>query len=226
MEKWLEGLEPVVVRQDLKVPYRYSMGAITSRFFIEIRDNRKIMGIRCPQCDLVFVPPRSTCGRCFSQLQEWVEVGNRGTLETYTQVRYPTPVQPAAAPFYYGVIKLDGADTGLAHLVGSLKGQEPCIGMRLQAVFREDRKGNMLDISYFEPVGEEKGAGSRVQGARTQKKVQKPKRRKGEKSRIKIKAKKTLKKKAVKSKPKKTLRAGKSRGKKATVPGRKSKRKK
>jgi len=183
MEKWLEGLEPVAVRQDLQVPYRYSMGATTSKFFIEIRDNRKIMGIRCPSCDVVFVPPRSTCGRCFSQLHEWVEVGDRGTLETYTRIHYSTPVQPVPAPFYYGVIKLDGADTGLAHLVGGLDGQEPKIGMRVQAVFKEDRQGNMLDIAYFQPE-EKKGTRSEVKAARKEKKGEKVKGRKGEKGKI------------------------------------------
>ena len=226
MEKWLEGLEPVVVRQDLKVPYRYSMGAVSSKFFIEIRDNQKIMGIRCPSCDVVFVPPRTTCGRCFSQLHEWVEVGNQGTLETYTQVRYSTPVQPAAAPFYYGIIKPDGADTGLAHMVGDLKGKEPRIGMRVQAVFRKERKGNMLDILYFKPVEEEKASGGRGQGVRPEKKAGKAIGRKGAKGRIKVKAKKTLIKKAAKGESKKTLRAAKSRGKKATVPRRKAKGKK
>jgi uncharacterized protein len=175
MEKWLDGLEPVVVGQDLQVPYRYSMGATTSKFFIEMRDNRKILGVRCPACNLVFVPPRTTCGRCFSQLGEWVEVGDRGTLETYTLVHYSTPVQPVPAPFYYGIIKLDGADTGLAHLVGAMKGQEPRIGMRLQAVFKEDRQGNMLDISYFKPVGEEKGPRQKKKGTRS--KVQGQKRK-------------------------------------------------
>jgi hypothetical protein len=226
MEKWLEGLEPVVVHQDLKVPYRYSMGATTSRFFIEIRDNQRIMGIRCPRCNVVFVPPRTTCARCFSQLHDWVEVGKQGTLETYTQVHYSTPVQPAAAPFYYGVIKLDGADTGLAHRVGELAGKEPRIGMRVQAIFREERKGNMLDILYFKPVEEEKAARGKVPGVRPPKKAGKAIRRKGAKSRIKVKAKKTLKKKAAKGKSKKMLRAAKSRGKKATVPRRKAKGKK
>ena len=166
MEKWLEGLEPVVVRQDLQVPYRYSIGATTSRFFIEIRDHRKIMGIRCPACNVVYVPPRTTCGRCFSQLDERVEVGDRGTLETYTRVHYSTPVQPVPAPFYYGIIKLDGADTGLAHLVGAMKGQEPRIGMRLRAVFKEERRGNMLDISYFQPVEEGRSPRRKAQGTR------------------------------------------------------------
>ena len=226
MEKWLEGLEPVVVHQDLKVPYRYSMGGVPSKFFMEIRDNQKIMGIRCPSCDVVFIPPRSTCGRCFSQLHEWVEVGNQGTLETYTQVRYSTPVQPAAAPFYYGIIKPDGADTGLAHMVGDLKGKEPRIGMRVQAVFKEERKGNMLDILYFKPVEEEKGGGCRVQGARPEKKAQRGKRRKGEREKIKLKLKKTLKKKAAKGSPPKMVKGANPRGKRAMVPRRKAKGKK
>lgn len=152
MENWLEGLEPIVDHQDLKVPYRYSMGAITSKFFIEIRERKKILGIKCPQCNVVFVPPRSTCGRCFSLLKEWVEVSNRGTLQTYTVVHYPTPVQPVPPPLIYGIIKLDGADTGLAHLISETDYERLSIGMRVEAVFKEERAGNMLDIKYFVPI--------------------------------------------------------------------------
>ncbi len=152
MENWLEGLEPIVDHQNLKVPYRCSMGAITSKFFIEIRERKKILGIKCPQCNVVFVPPRSTCGRCFSLLKEWVEVSNRGTLQTYTVVHYPTPVQPVPPPLIYGIIKLDGADTGLAHLISETDYERLSIGMRVEAVFKEERGGNMLDIKYFKPI--------------------------------------------------------------------------
>jgi uncharacterized OB-fold protein len=161
MDEWMEGLEPVVEHQELQVPYRYSLGVTAGRFFAEIRDNRRIQGIRCPACGLVYVPPRSTCGRCFSVLHEWVEVGPRGTLETYTRIRYQTSVQPVVAPFFYGIIKLDGGDTGLPHLIGDTRGKEPRIGMRLQAVFKEKRAGNMLDILHFRPV-EEETAGSYI----------------------------------------------------------------
>ena len=152
MENWLEGLEPIVDHQDLKVPYRYSMGAITSKFFIEIRERKKILGIKCPQCNVVYVPPRSTCGRCFSLLKEWVEVSNRGTLQTYTVVHYPTLVQPVPPPLIYGIIKLDSADTGLAHLISETDYERLSIGMRVEAVFKEERAGNMLDIKYFKPI--------------------------------------------------------------------------
>jgi uncharacterized OB-fold protein len=153
MDQWLEGLEPIVEHQDLKVPYRYSMGATTSKFFIEIRDQKKILGIRCPKCKIVFVPPRSTCGRCFSPLDKWVKVSDQGTLQTYTIVQYPTPVQPAPTPLIYGIIKLDGADTGLAHLINEADYEKLRVGMRVRAVFKEERAGNMLDILYFKPVG-------------------------------------------------------------------------
>ena len=182
MDKWLEGLEPIVEHQELKVPYRYSMGAAASKFFSEIRDNKKIMGIRCPKCDLVYVPPRSTCGRCFSPLNDWVEVGGQGTLETYTRVRYQPPVQPVAAPFFYGIIKLDGADTGLPHLIGDANGKELRIGMRVQAVFKEERVGNLLDILYFKPTGKGKGERRKTQGPRPETRGQKAKRGKGEKA--------------------------------------------
>jgi len=152
MENWLEGLEPIVGHQDIKVPYRYSMGATTSKFFIEMRDHKKILGLKCPKCQVVFVPPRSICGRCFSAMEEWVQVSDIGTLQTFTVVHYPSPVQPVPPPFIYGIIQLDGADTGLAHLIGEADFGRVHVGMRLQAVFKEERVGNMLDILYFKPI--------------------------------------------------------------------------
>lgn len=152
MDQWLAGLEPIAERQVLKVPYRYSMGKITSRFFAEIRDHKKIMGIRCAKCKITYLPPRSTCGRCFSILKDWVEVSDQGTLETFTVVNYSTAVQPVPAPLIYGIVKLDGADTGLAHLIGEADPEKLHIGMRLKAVFKEERNGNMLDILYFKPL--------------------------------------------------------------------------
>lgn len=152
MDQWLEGLEPIVERQVIKVPYRYNMGKVTSKFFIEIRDHKKICGIRCVNCKITYVPPRSICGKCFSILQDWVEVSDQGTLETFTVVNYSTMVHPVPAPIIYGIIKLDGADTGLAHLIGEADPEKLHIGMRLQAVFKDNRQGNMLDILYFKPA--------------------------------------------------------------------------
>lgn len=152
MDQWLEGLEPIVERQVIRVPYRYNMGKIASKFFKEIRDHKRIMGIKCAKCKITYMPPRSTCGKCFSILQDWVEVSEQGILQTFTVVHYSTSVQPVPVPLIYGIVKLDGADTGLAHLVGEANPPKLWIGMRLQAVFKEERRGNMLDILYFKPI--------------------------------------------------------------------------
>ena len=144
--------EPFTIPGWIIAPYKYTVGPVASKFFTELRDNKRILGIRCPECNRVLVPPRSTCSRCFSQLEEWVEVDTKGTLLTYTIVHYPLPIHPAEPPFAYGIVQLDGADTGLTHLIGEVDGQDLKIGMRVQAVFKEERQGNILDIKYFRPV--------------------------------------------------------------------------
>jgi uncharacterized OB-fold protein len=152
MSKQKEPVEELVYQGRIKVPYTWSVGEVGSRFFIELRDNQKIFGKRCPACQKVLVPARKICGTCSKQTEEWVEVGNQGTLQTFTVVRYRSDVQPLKPPFGYGVIKLDGADTGMAHL---LYGSDPAnwkIGMKVKAVFKDKRTGNILDIAYFQPL--------------------------------------------------------------------------
>jgi len=120
---------------------------------MELKDNCQIWGTKCPQCDFVYVPPKSTCPTCFSEIKEWVKAGNAGILLTYTEIRYPVPnIQPEKPPYYIGIIKLDGASTGLVHLLGEVSIAELKIGMRMEAAFREKREGHYLDIKYFRPV--------------------------------------------------------------------------
>lgn len=138
----------------MAVPYNYAAGAFGSKFFIALRDNKKIMGSKCPRCNMVYMPPRSICGKCFSQIDQWVELSGQGTIQTYTVVNYKEPTHPpdVEPPFVYGVIQLDGADTGLTHLIAGVDPEKVTIGMKVQAVFKEKREGNMLDIKYFRPL--------------------------------------------------------------------------
>lgn len=144
--------EPIITPGWIVMPYKYSVGALASRFFVGLRDNKKIMGVRCSKCNLVIVPPRSICSRCFSKLDECVELDGKGTLLTYTVVHYASPVQVLKPPFAYGVIQLDGADTGFTHMLGEVDLENIKIGMRVEAVFNEKRQGNILDIKYFRPL--------------------------------------------------------------------------
>jgi uncharacterized OB-fold protein len=62
-------------------------------------------------------------------------------------------MQPAETPLAYGIVQLDGADTGFVHMLGEVEPEQLRIGMRMQAVFREEREASILDIRYFKPLG-------------------------------------------------------------------------
>ncbi len=148
-----QATEPIEVDQHITAHGRYFAGKAGSRFYRELRDEKKILASPCPKCGVVYWPPRSTCPRCFSGLHasDMIEVGPGGSLETFTCVNYETPAHPKKAPLIYGVIKLDGADTAISHLIGEADPERLEIGMRLVPVFREERSGCILDIEYFKP---------------------------------------------------------------------------
>ncbi|RPI97169.1 MAG: Zn-ribbon domain-containing OB-fold protein, partial [Spirochaetales bacterium] len=138
---------PFEVDQHITAMSRYYAGRIGSRFYIELRDRQKIMGIKCPKCGRVYAPPRQMCGPCFYPMNEgdMVEIGPMGTVVSYTRVEYDSAVMPRKYPSIYTLIQLDGADTALPHFLEcGAETVEP--GMRVEPVFAEERKGNILDI--------------------------------------------------------------------------------
>ena len=145
--------EAIVQKSGIKVPYSWQAGETASHFLTQLRDEGKIWGKRCPRCEKVLVPPRKSCPFCFVDTDRWVEVSDEGVVETFTVVQRDTPIQPRKAPFAYAMIRLDGADTGLVHILGEVEPEAIREGMRVKAVLAEDRKGSLLDIAYFKPIG-------------------------------------------------------------------------
>jgi uncharacterized OB-fold protein len=143
---------PFEVKQRIRANSLYYAGKMGSLFYVNLRDQEVIVGAKCPKCNKVFWPPRSTCGLCFSELTEVVKIGPLGTVETFTLVTYSEPMHSRQAPFVFGVIKLDGADTGITHFIDETEYEKIHIGMRVQSVFAKERKGNILDILYFKPI--------------------------------------------------------------------------
>jgi len=128
------------------------VGSMASKFFIKIRDSKVITGAKCPKCNFVNSPPRSVCPKCFSKVEDLVELSGKGTLETFTIVHYESSVQALKPPYAIGVIKLDGADTAMTHFIGGVDAKAIKAGMKLEPVFKDKREANILDIEYFQPV--------------------------------------------------------------------------
>ncbi len=141
-----------VIEGKMALPYQYFAGAIGSKFIVALRDEQKILGVHCDHCNMTWVPPRQTCERCFAPLTDhWVQVEPAGTVTNFTIVRYDEPYQPQEPPYVLALIKLDGADSSIAHLLdcGDLKNAH--LGMRVRAVFSETPKDNILNITRFIP---------------------------------------------------------------------------
>ncbi|MDO9228558.1 MAG: Zn-ribbon domain-containing OB-fold protein [Syntrophales bacterium] len=151
MAEWLKNVEPLTLKGQIAVPYTWWVGETGSRFLISLRDDQKILGTRCKACGTVYVPPRKNCGRCFVDIDEWVDVADEGVIEGYTIVHYAYPVQPVKPPFAYVLIKLDGTDVGFLHLIKNDLGRIKN-GLRVKAKFKGERTGSILDIDSFELI--------------------------------------------------------------------------
>lgn len=153
MADWLQSVEPLTLKGQIRMPYTWSVGITGSRFLTALRDHKKILANRCGRCGTVYVPPRKNCGKCFVEISEdsWTEVSGEGTVSAFSIVRYDHPIHPAKAPFAYAVIDLEGAGVGFMHIIkGDLDKLKP--GVRVRACFREDRNGTILDIDSFAVV--------------------------------------------------------------------------
>jgi 3-hydroxybutyryl-CoA dehydratase len=144
-----------VVKGKLALPYQYFAGKTGSRFIISLRDEHKIRGLKCEKCNKVFVPPRSTCDICFENIADkWVDVANTGTVTGFTIIRYEEPHQPVKPPYILGLVKLDGADTPIAHIVKGVALSKMAVGLKVKAVFAKKTTATIMDIDHFQVVGE------------------------------------------------------------------------
>jgi uncharacterized OB-fold protein len=153
MEKPKE--KPLYISMLTDLPYAYSAGRSLSRFLVALRDEAKIVASRCDICARTYVPPRSFCIYCHKKMDNFVEVGPGGTLETYSVINFsfidPFTGIERPVPYGYGIIKLDGCTNLLPHFLDVSDHTKLAIGQRVEAVFepREQRIGALTDIKHF-----------------------------------------------------------------------------
>ncbi|MBI3785825.1 MAG: OB-fold domain-containing protein [Deltaproteobacteria bacterium] len=145
---------PLSQRQKMEFPYKHSTGPTIGRFYAGLKEQKKIWGQRVAGQGVV-VPPLGYSEIDASEAGEWVEVSDRGTLTAVALVHHPiADLHPSAKPFAFVLVKLDGADTALAHIVSDNLDTAK-VGARVQAVWAADdkRSGTLRDIESFRVVG-------------------------------------------------------------------------
>ena len=137
---------------NLPVVNRYTYGLAGERFFRAIKDEGKILGTRCPQCDMVYVPATTFCERCLNELTEWVDMGITGEVYTFTLLYENYDGSRRKTPEVVAFVQL--GDGGLVHRLGEMDPEEVEIGMLVEAAFKPKSKriGSITDIMYFRPL--------------------------------------------------------------------------
>jgi len=139
---------------DMEADYIYTLGVASERFFKEIKENGRIMGAKCPSCNVVYVPPRMYCEKCFAKLEKWIDVGTKGVIHTFTVATIDVDGKKLEKPVIYALIKFEKTCGGLIHKIGEAKPEKVKIGMKVEAVFKPsyERKASINDIEYFKPT--------------------------------------------------------------------------
>lgn len=134
----------------LEYPYHRSVGPVVGRFLTALRD-RRIEGVRGSD-GRVIVPPSEYDPQTGEELSEFVDVGSEGTVVSWAWVASPRPRHPLDRPFAWALVRVDGADTALLHAVDAGDESRMATGMRVRVRWRDETRGEILDIACFEPV--------------------------------------------------------------------------
>ena len=139
---------------ELACPYKHSTGETIGRFLAGLKEQQKIWGQRV-QGQGVVVPPVGYSETDGSAGGEWVEVQPTGTVTAVAVVHEPIEgLHPSTSPFAFVLVRLDGADTAMAHVVKDDL-QRLRVGTRVEAVWMpaEERTGTIRDIACFRVIG-------------------------------------------------------------------------
>jgi len=140
---------PLEVPDEITIKYKYSLGG-QSRFFREIRRNKKLYGAHCPVCGITFCPPRQDCNRCYGST-EWVELSGQGTVVTCCAVYFTNSSFIKKIPFVCALVRLDGTDFLILGNIEMDDITKARPGMRVKTRFREHREGSITDF-FFETI--------------------------------------------------------------------------
>jgi uncharacterized protein len=139
-------------KQPTKLSYLVHAGPTTEAFLHHVLEDR-LVGRRCPDCTKVYIPPRGACPTCAVPLAEEVELPPVGVVTTFSVICIPFEGQRLTPPYACAHVLLDGADVPLLHIVGGCDVDDVHTGMRVTAVWSEDREPTLGRLHYFRPDG-------------------------------------------------------------------------
>jgi uncharacterized OB-fold protein len=135
----------------LEYPFSRTVGPVQSAFLTGLREGL-VLGVRAVD-GRVLCPPAEYDPVTSEELTELVELGETGTVTTWSWEPEPRPSQPLDRPFAWALVRIDGADTALLHAVDASSPDVMSTGMQVRIRWAGERVGSITDIACFEPAG-------------------------------------------------------------------------
>ncbi len=132
----------------------------TIKSYLDYLSEKKLMGSKCKDCGVSYVPVRKLCTKCNKANMEWAEMSGKGKVAAFTTITVGTPFFVEKGynrnkPYCFSVIKLDEGPMVSGQLIGvdESKPETINIGMPVKAKFIEtDIKGETRVDLGFEPI--------------------------------------------------------------------------
>ena len=162
----LRDVEPVrSVRTPAQLDYEFTAGDATTRFLKGITQ-KKIIGQQANPGSRVYVPPRGADPELGQPTPIEVEVAQTGTVTSFCVVNLQFYGSVMEIPYTSALILLDGADLSIMHLIQEVPADQVRIGMRVEAVWRDDAdiEPTLESIKWFRPTGEPDDPNVRIPG--------------------------------------------------------------
>ena len=144
------------VRTPAELVFTYTPGGASSRYLKGIAQG-KILGERAAVPGAkVYVPPRGADPQLGKPTTEQVELAHVGTVTSFCVVNVSFYGGTQEIPYVSALIKLDGSDLPIMHLIQECPVDEVRPGMRVEAVWKPDDElgPTMESIKWFRPTGE------------------------------------------------------------------------
>lgn len=133
------------VKGEIPIESFYTAGIAGEVFFSALKQG-KFVASRCEKCNLTWFPARLFCERCMNKSEKNISLSEVGTIVSFTESCIDLDSRRLAKPITIGLINIQGTDTTFVHKLNIVK---PVIGMKVKAVFEQERKGSILDIKHF-----------------------------------------------------------------------------
>jgi uncharacterized protein len=132
--------------------YSYLINGGGMKLLVDGMKEKKIRGIKCPQCETVYVPGPTFCRKCYIDIDDVVEVAETGVVMSYSVEMADVRGNALDEFRTTAMIKLDGADTWIIGTISGIDWKDAKVGMRVKAFWVDNPVGALTDIDRFEAI--------------------------------------------------------------------------